>query len=314
MTLHRKSGFITKTRLYVTFLLVMVITALTLMYFTDVQAQAGETVFGVLEPAEVAPGSTVQVAVSVRGIEGLYAVDFALEYDPAVVQLVDVDENLPGIQAGLGTFLDPGLLLINDADNQTGEYHFVMSQYNPSQPKSGDGNIVVLTFKGISAGESPIHITKVELLDGDITAIEAQVTDSTIKVMAGAATRAATIAVAQATGLIIVEESTPTPTVTMTVSPTGTPEPQSSQEPAAGAAGDEAESENGEASSTGAQTGSSESGGNATGASASDASGSWLEDTWWLLIVVLAVLLAGGVYFLGRRKKSMYTEENNEGK
>jgi len=61
----------------------------------------------------------VQVAVSVWGIEELYAVDFALAFDPAVVQLADADENLPGIQAGLGTFLDPGLLLFNDADSQS---------------------------------------------------------------------------------------------------------------------------------------------------------------------------------------------------
>lgn len=61
----------------------------------------------------------MQVAVSVWGIEELYAVDFDLAFDPAVVQLADADENLPGIQAGLGTFLDPGLLLFNDADSQS---------------------------------------------------------------------------------------------------------------------------------------------------------------------------------------------------
>jgi len=284
---------------------------LTCALFTDVRAQAGETVFGVLEPAEVAPGSSVQVAVSVREIKDLYAVDFTLEFDPAVVQLVDADENLPGIQAGLGTFLDPGLLLTNEADNQSGEYHFVMSQYNPSQPKSGDGNIVVLTFQGISAGESPIRITNVELLDGEIKAIEAQVTDSTIKVMAGAATRAATIAVAQATGLIIVEDFTPTPTATMVVTPAVTPEPPQSQEPA-GEAVDEVIAGAVDADSTGAAPLVNDAGGEAVGAAAAGKD-SRVAD-WWFLVVILAVLLAGGVYFLVGRKKGKNTEDNNEGK
>ena len=270
-----------------------------------VHAQDGETSFGVLEPVEVAPGSNVQVAVAVKGVEGLYAVDFVLEYDPDIVQVVDADTSLPGIQAGLGTFLDPGLLLINEADNQVGKYHFVMSQYNPSLPKSGDGNIVVLTFRGMAAGESPLTISSSELLNGEIAVIEPELVNSTIKVATGAAAQAATIPVAQATGLIIIEESTPTATPTTPVTPTATQRPQAGLEPGADTAAvsedadlqDPAQKESGIPGNTGDEKNS-----------------PWLVNNWWLPVVVLAVLFGGGYTLLRSGRKSKNKEEINEDK
>lgn len=270
---------------------------LLLMGFTNARAQKLETLFGVMEPAVVAPGATVQVPVAVKDVEGLYAVDFSLEYDPTIVQLVDADAIQPGIQAGLGTFLDPGLLVFNTADNQKGEYRFVMSQYNPSLPKSGEGNIVVLTFKGISTGESNIHFTGVELLSGEITAIQAKVLDSNIQVISGAATQAATIAVAQATGLIILPKDTPTPTVTATTIPTRTPEPQPSP-------GGENQAGNGDGGSTAT-------GGSEPGRPATAGKGSGLANGW-PLIAVFIVLLAGGVTFMLKKKTRKKVEENHE--
>lgn len=270
---------------------------LLLMGFTNARAQKLETLFGVMEPAVVAPGATVQVPVAVKDVAGLYAVDFSLEYDPTIVQLVDADAIQPGIQAGLGTFLDPGLLVFNTADNQKGEYRFVMSQYNPSLPKSGEGNIVVLTFKGISTGESNIHFTGVELLSGEITAIQAKVLDSNIQVISGAATQAATIAVAQATGLIILPKDTPTPTVTATTISTRTPEPQPSP-------GGENQAGNGDGGSTAT-------GGSEPGRPAAAGKGSGLANGW-PLIAVFIVLLAGGVTFMLKKKTRKKVEENHE--
>lgn len=296
MTLYKKNNsvsnkFITKTIFQACFVMLL------LMGFTNARAQKLETLFGVMEPAVVAPGATVQVPVAVKDVEGLYAVDFSLEYDPTIVQLVDADAIQPGIQAGLGTFLDPGLLVFNTADNQKGEYRFVMSQYNPSLPKSGEGNIVVLTFKGISTGESNIHFTGVELLSGEITAIQAKVLDSNIQVISGAATQAATIAVAQATGLIILPKDTPTPTVTATTIPTRTPEPQPSP-------GGENQAGNGDGGSTAT-------GGSEPGRPATAGKGSGLANGW-PLIAVFIVLLAGGVTFMLKKKTRKKVEENHE--
>lgn len=298
MTLYTKGNSVSKT-LITKAIFQACFVMLLLVGITNARAQKLETLFGVMEPAVVAPGATVQVAVAVKDVEGLYAVDFSLEYDPTIVQLVDADANQPGIQAGLGTFLDPGLLVFNTADNQKGEYRFVMSQYNPSLPKSGEGNIVVLTFKGISTGESNIHFTGVELLSGEITAIQAKVLDSSIQVISGAATQAATIAVAQATGLIIVPKDTPTPAVTATTIPSPTPEPQASP-------GGENQAENGDGGSTAT-------GGSEPGKPEAAGKGSGLANSW-PLIVAFIVLLAGGVTFIIKKKTSKKVEENHEEK
>jgi len=296
VTLYKKNNsvsnkFITKTIFQACFVMLL------LMGFTNARAQKLETLFGVMEPAVVAPGATVQVPVAVKDVAGLYAVDFSLEYDPTIVQLVDADAIQPGIQAGLGTFLDPGLLVFNTADNQKGEYRFLMSQHNPSLPKSREGNIVVLTFKGISTGESNIHFTGVELLSGEITAIQAKVLDSNIQVISGAATQAATIAVAQATGLIILPKDTPTPTVTATTISTRTPEPQPSP-------GGENQAGNGDGGSTAT-------GGSEPGRPAAAGKGSGLANGW-PLIAVFIVLLAGGVTFMLKKKTRKKVEENHE--
>jgi len=296
VTLYKKGNSVSKT-LITKAIFQACFVMLLLVGITNARAQKLETLFGVMEPAVVAPGATVQVPVAVKDVEGLYAVDFSLEYDPTIVQLVDADAIQPGIQAGLGTFLDPGLLVFNTADNQKGEYRFVMSQYNPSLPKSGEGNIVVLTFKGISTGESNIHFTGVELLSGEITAIQAKVLDSNIQVISGAATQAATIAVAQATGLIILPKDTPTPTVTATTISTRTPEPQPSP-------GGENQAGNGDGGSTAT-------GGSEPGRPAAAGKGSGLANGW-PLIAVFIVLLAGGVTFMLKKKTRKKVEENHE--
>ena len=106
MTLYKKNNsvsnkFITKTIFQACFVMLL------LMGFTNARAQKLETLFGVMEPAVVAPGATVQVPVAVKDVEGLYAVDFSLEDDPPIVQLWEVDANQPGIRAGLGFSWNP---------------------------------------------------------------------------------------------------------------------------------------------------------------------------------------------------------------
>lgn len=296
----------------------LVIMLMFLMPLPVASAQDVGAKFGVFNPVEVSPGSTVQVAVEVRDVEGLYAVDFTLAFDPDIVQVVDVEENMQGIQAGLGNFLDSGLLLFNEADNQEGTYHFVMSQYNPSEPKSGDGNIVLLTFKGLVEGESPITITNLEMLNGDIAPIDSQVIDATIEVTSGAATQAATIPVAQATGLILVREGTPTP------QPTIPPTPTATQELPTGSAPNVPPIANGEVVIMATAT-------NFNSMvtvipsqeiprvselteiePASENKNSWLVANWWIAFVPLAVIITGSYYLLKLRAKKKEEIKNEE--
>ena len=71
---------------------------------------------GVLTPLEAAPGTLVEVPVSIADATELYAIDFELQFDPAILSAEDADPNTPGIQVGFGQFLDAGLVLFNEVD------------------------------------------------------------------------------------------------------------------------------------------------------------------------------------------------------
>lgn len=122
--------------------------------------------------SQVVAGETVDVAVEVVEVQDLYAFDVALTFDPSVVEVVDADPNLPGVQVGLGLFLDAGFAIVNQADNVAGTAHLAMTQLNPSVPKSGTGALIVLRLLGKQAGTtSAIPIVLVQLARSDGTLI-----------------------------------------------------------------------------------------------------------------------------------------------
>lgn len=104
------------------------------------------------ETVSVEVGGIVDIAVEVVDVQDLYAVDISFSFDPELVEVVDADPNLDGVQVALGTFLDPGFVLRNEADNQAGTLRFAMTQLNPSTPKSGDGSLIVIKLRGIQLG------------------------------------------------------------------------------------------------------------------------------------------------------------------
>jgi len=184
-------------------------------------AQTTPAEVGVFEPFQVSPGSTIQVPVSIRGVKELYGVDFTLEFDSNLLQVVDADPVMEGVQAGLGDFLDPGLLLFNIVDNQAGTIRFTMAQYNPSEAKSGSGNLVVVTFEGVALGESPLEISAVSLATREGEEIESIGVSGSLVVSQDASTQAVTYTVLkQPTGLMVIKTETPAPVLTPSPSAT----------------------------------------------------------------------------------------------
>ncbi len=111
---------------------------------------------GILEQITAQPNTRIEAPIMAQDVSNLYAVDLELVFDADVLQAEDADPNQTGVQIGLGNFLDPGLLLQNEVDNQRGVIRFVMSQVHPSQEKSGSGILFVIYFKGIREGQSPL--------------------------------------------------------------------------------------------------------------------------------------------------------------
>ena len=180
-------------------------------------AQQGARV-GVFADLEIPLNERVEVPVEVRDVSELYAVDLTIRFDPDILQIEDANPDQAGIQPGLATFLDAGMTLFNEVDNESGTVRFVMSQINPSEGKSGSGNLLVLYFVGKQAGTSSVSVEAVEFSNRFGEAIPVSGVDAQIVVSASVPEVVATPIPLQDQGQIIVIE-----TLMPTAIPTATP-------------------------------------------------------------------------------------------
>lgn len=263
-------------------------------------AQSGAEV-GVFKDYNIAPGSRIEIPIEIRGVQDLYAIDLELQFDPTVLEAEDADPQMEGIQPALGTFLDAGLLLFNTIDPETGLVRFVMSQVNPSEPKSGDGILLVLYLTAKTVGESDLTVKSVTLSDRAGMEISASAVDAVVTVAEGAPVIVSTsIPVQDPTGMIFVPTLVPTaiptqtPIPTQMPAPTATamPEPTNTQEAAMAEA---------QPTEVNVQ--------NADGEN-EDKDGFSLRQNWWIILLVALLVGAGLVYLpLSRRKHAVSSQE-----
>jgi hypothetical protein len=140
----------------------------------------------VVVPADqrIQVGETTTVEVRITNVEDLFAVDVQVGFDPAVLEVVDANPDLNGIQIDPGTFPDPndGGAIINQADNAAGRVTYVVTIFRPNPPVKGSGPLLFITFRGKAAGDSPITIRRAVLSDPDASSIAAAVNNGIIRV------------------------------------------------------------------------------------------------------------------------------------
>ncbi len=99
-------------------------------------------------------GSTFQVAVMLSGAQDLYAVPMQLGFNPAVLQLVNVD-------AGDLLSRDGQPVSIVHRDEGNGSVTVSTSRPPGTAGINGQGTLAVLTFKAVAVGDSPLTFTRV---------------------------------------------------------------------------------------------------------------------------------------------------------
>ena len=257
------------------------------------RAQA-EMRIGVFEPLTTTPDAVVEVPVRVEGAVELFAVDLEIRFDPAVAIAEDADPSSPGVQMGLANFLDPGLVLYNEVDNGQGVARFVMTQVNPSEPKSGSGILLVLYLRGVQAGQSALTVASVLASDRAGLEIPVQGVNATLTVAASAPSVQAT-----ATPIPVVN-----PTEMMwipTLAPSPTPQPTTALQAATLPAGSSTRKAPTPLASATAFEQFIPAVEQETGAQAQAESTPWLVKNWW--IVLAAALVAAGLgYYLYRTR------------
>ena len=171
----------------------------------------------VIDPqnSEVAVGATRTVNIRIENVEGLYGAEVHLTFDPALLEVVDADQGLSGVQIQPGSFITPDFTGQNAVDQAAGKIGFAIAQMPPQEAVSGSGVFATVTFKGKAAGDSAISLTSALLSDQSGNFINASTQGGTIAVTGEEATPTPTDTP--------VPEDTPTPTSTPDDTPTPTP-------------------------------------------------------------------------------------------
>ena len=262
--------------------------------FSPASAQTSAEV-GVFQAYEIQPGARVEIPIEIRNVQDLYAVDLEIHYDPRILTFEDANPQMDGIQPALGTFLDAGMVLYNTVDPEAGIIRFVMTQVNPSEPKSGSGVLIVLYAVGAAEGESTLEVVRADLSTREGVAIPSELVENSVKVAASAAEIQATpIPVQNPTSIIVIPTLAPTATSTVTPVPTSTKTVPT--QTAVITAIVEAI-----ASPTVAPT------------MAEQPSGFSLAQNWWVLLIVAAAII-GVVIYLNSGKKEPPKDKQEEDK
>jgi len=115
-------------------------------------------------------GQNLVVTVEVDNVQNLYGVDFTVDYNNAILQLVNSQpdlgsSNIPGgVLYGSQLTTDSSNIPANSVYYNTSlstanEYHLYATSAAPAQAFSGSGTIVTLTFSVLSAGQTSLVLS-----------------------------------------------------------------------------------------------------------------------------------------------------------
>jgi general secretion pathway protein D len=119
-----------------------------------------------IQPAFTTVGRFFDVFVDISGVSDLYAFQFDISFDPAILSANGVNESdfLPG---GGATFFIPG-----EINNTAGTINFTAdSLLGPVPGVSGNGTLAVISFQALALGTSLIDFSNVILSDSNLVDI-----------------------------------------------------------------------------------------------------------------------------------------------
>jgi len=105
-------------------------------------------------------GQEITVEVLIEDAPTIYGADVRLTFDPALLEVVDADAKLDGIQLMPGDFIDStnSFVLQHQADNQAGTIDYALALLNPAPPVKGNGRLVEVRFRAKAKGQITVSI------------------------------------------------------------------------------------------------------------------------------------------------------------
>ena len=128
-------------------------------------------------------GEQTTVDLVVEKVSALYKAQLHIRFDPEVLEVIDADPALEGIQVEPGTLPAPDYIVQNRANNQIGTIDYALTQLPPRKPGEGDGVIARITFRAKKAALSQILLDQFLLADTEGSSIQAVPQHGQIRVM-----------------------------------------------------------------------------------------------------------------------------------
>ena len=129
--------------------------------------------------AEVAPGESFAVDISIADVSDLYGFQFSLDFSPGTLGVLHADEGA-FFSTGGGFF--EGII-----DNASGKLDFVANTIlGPGPGLSGGGVLATITFNALAAGNGEISVSDLLLLNSDLEDISVDSLDAAEVVVRGA--------------------------------------------------------------------------------------------------------------------------------
>jgi len=114
---------------------------------------------------DLAPGDEGELDIRVENVTRLAGVEVHLTFDPALLEVVDVDPSTEGAQIAHGDFLSPDFVAQNTADSANGTVDYAIACVPLDKAVSGSGVLSRLTFRALAEGETLVDISGVLLAD-----------------------------------------------------------------------------------------------------------------------------------------------------
>lgn len=161
-------------------------------------AQTNQTVVSVQPSTQtIGTGDTAIVEIQVADVSDLFGADLTIRFDPAILQVIDANPLVPGVQVEPGAFLDisggKGFVVKNEADNTTGTINYAATLLSPAPAVSGTGPIVRIAFQGTAPGTSSVKLESVQLSDSSANPIQATIKDGSVTVVTAPPTTPPTV-------------------------------------------------------------------------------------------------------------------------
>jgi hypothetical protein len=107
-------------------------------------------------------GQETTVEVLVKNAPSIYGADIQVDFDPQVLEVIDVDNKQAGVQIEPGNFIEAkkSFILTHQVGNETGTINYALTLLNPAPAVQGDGKLALITFRAKAEGQTTLSIKK----------------------------------------------------------------------------------------------------------------------------------------------------------